>query len=155
VDLLASIPELEARLGRTIDENEMDRALALLEDASGLVRVEVGDTVWTDPDTGLTVLSLVPVPVRTVALRAAERAMRNPGGYSSESSGDYSFQRNAVQGSGVYLTDNDLKILRRAVRRNSGLWTQPVTRGDVFFDTVWLEDNYGCELIPYDVYREP
>jgi hypothetical protein len=152
MDLLATVPDLEARLGRVIDENEMDRALAVLEDASELVRAEVGLTVWTDPDTTLTTLSLVPGSVRAVVLKAAERAMRNPGGYSSESSGDYSFQRNGAQ-FGVYLTDAELKIIRRSVGR-TGLWTQPVTRGEVYDSTVWLEDSYGCELFPVDVYRD-
>jgi hypothetical protein len=90
--------------------------------------------------------------VRAVVLRAAERAMRNPGGFSSESSGDYSYQRTGVQ-PGVYLTDGELRILRRATGRR-GLWTQPVTRDDTFADTVFLEDSFGCELFPVDVYVE-
>lgn len=154
MDLLATVPELEARLGRELSENEMDRALAVLEDASALVRVEVGDTIWTDSVTLATDLAAVPSSVRSVVLRSAERAMRNPGGYSSESSGDYSFQRNAVQGSGAYLTEAELKIIRKAAKK-IGLWTQPVTRGDTGFDTVFVVDQYGGDWIPYDVYRAP
>ena len=91
--------------------------------------------------------------VRAVVLRSAERAMRNPGGFSSESSGDYSYQRTGTQQPGVFLTDGELRILRRAVGR-TGLWTQPVTRGDDYADTVFLEDSYGCELFPVDTYVE-
>lgn len=152
MDLLASIPDLEARLGRNIVPSELPRAIAVLEDATELVRGEVGYTVWADSVTGETVVSLVPGSVRAVVLRAAERAMRNPGGFASESNGDYSYQRTGVQ-PGVYLTDGELKILRRAVGRR-GLWTQPVTRGDDYADTVFLEDSYGCELFPVDVYVE-
>jgi hypothetical protein len=152
MELLATVPQLEARLGYELRDGELDRALALLEDASALVRVEVGDTVWIDEDTLLTDFSLVPGGVRMVVLKAVERAMRNPGGYSSESSGDYSFQRNSAQ-LGVYFTEAELKVIRRSVKR-TGLWTQPVTRGDIYDNTVWLEDSYGCELFPVDVYRE-
>jgi hypothetical protein len=76
--------------------------------------------------------------------------MRNPGGFSSESSGDYTYQRTNVQ-PGVYLTDGELRILRRAVGR-TGLWTQPVTRGDLHPNVVFLEDTNGCELFPVDMY---
>ena len=125
----------------------------MLQDATDLVRLEVGTTVWTDPDTGVLLYASVPGSVRAIVLRAAERAMRNPGGYSSESSGDYTYQRNNVQGSGVYLTEAEIRLLRKAVRR-TGLWTQPVTRGDGFPDIVFLEDSYGCELFPVDMYVE-
>lgn len=153
MELLATIPELEARLGRNIVPSEIDRATATIEDASALVREEVGYTVWIDTDTGATNYALVPASVRAVVLRSAERAMRNPGGFSSESSGDYSYQRTGTQQPGVFLTDGELRILRRAVGR-TGLWTQPVTRGDDYADTVFLEDSYGCELFPVDTYVE-
>jgi hypothetical protein len=150
-DLLADVAGLEARLGRTLTGDELVRAMAVLEDATALVRGEVGFDVWADPDTGITIYADVPGSVRGVVWRAAERAMRNPGGFSSESSGDYSYQRNAVAGPGVYLTEGEIRILRRATGRR-GLWTQQVTRGDEFANVVFLEDSYGCELIPYDVY---
>ena len=153
MELLAEISDLEARLGRNIVPSEMGRAIATLEDASALVREEVGYTVWIDAVTGATQYALVPASVRAVVLRAAERAMRNPGGFSSESSGDYSFQRTGTQQPGVFLTDGELRILRRATGRR-GLWTQPVTRDETVIDTVFLEDSYGCELFPVDTYVE-
>jgi hypothetical protein len=152
MDLLVDVEGLEARLGRQLADAELRRAIAVLEDASELVRGEVGYTLWTDPDTGALIVASVPGSVRAVVLRAAERAMRNPGGFSSESSGDYSYQRTGVQ-PGVYLTDGELRILRRATGRR-GLWTQPVTRGDCYSDTVFMEDSFGCELFPVDVYVE-
>jgi hypothetical protein len=153
VDPLATVPDLEARLGQTFADDELPRVEALLQDATDLVRLEVGDTIWTDPVTGVLLYASVPGSVRAIVLRAAERAIRNPGGFSSESSGDYTYQRNNVQGSGVYLTDAEIRLLRKAIRR-TGLWTQPVTRGDVYPDVVFLEDSNGCELFPVDVYAE-
>lgn len=146
---LASVADLEARLGREFESTEINRALALLDDASALVRDVAGKT-WVDPGTG-TLLS-VPGSVRWVVLRATERAIRNPEGYSAESAGDYSFQRTGVQ-PGIYLTEGEEKAIRRALGK-SGLWTQGVTRNEETFHTVWLEDQFGAELIPYDVYRE-
>jgi hypothetical protein len=150
---LATVGDLEARLGLTFEGGELTRAIAVLEDATALVRDEVGYTVWADPDTGALLVALVPGSVRAVVLRAAERAIRNPGGFSSESSGDFTYQRTGTQQPGVFLTDGELKILRRATGRR-GLWTQPVTRGDCYPNTVFLEDSFGCELFPVDTIYE-
>jgi hypothetical protein len=152
-ETLATVGDLEARLGRTFTGDELIRAVAVLEDATALVRDEVGYTVWVDPDTGALLVALVPGSVRAVVLRAAERAIRNPGGFSSESSGDYTYQRTGTQQPGVFLTDGELRILRRATGRR-GLWTQPVTRGDCYPNTVFLEDSFGCELFPVDTIYE-
>jgi hypothetical protein len=149
MDPLASVADLEARLGREFTQGEVRRALALLDDASALARDVAGRT-WTDPETGA--LSLVPGSVRWVVLRAAERAIRNPDGFSSESAGDYSYQRTGVE-PGVYLTEGEEKAIRRALGK-TGLWTQPVTRGDAHLHTVWAEDQFGAELFPLDVYRD-
>lgn len=146
---LATIPELEARLGRVLTGAELDRANGLLDDASALVRDVAGKT-WIDPGTGL--LEPVPGSIRWVVLRAAERAIRNPQGFSSESAGDYSYQRTGVE-PGVYLTEGEEKAIRKAIGK-TGLWTQPVTRGDEYLHTVWGEDQFGAELFPLDVYRD-
>jgi hypothetical protein len=149
VEPLASVADLETRLGRKFEGAEVSRALALLDDASALVRDVAGRT-WTDPDTG----DPLPVPgsVRWVVLRAAERAVRNPEGFSSESAGDYSYQRTGVQ-PGIYLTEGEERAIRRAIGK-TGLWTQGTTRNEECFTTVWLNDQFGTEPIPYDIYRE-
>jgi hypothetical protein len=146
---LADLADLEARLGRVFDGEESIRVNALLDDASALTRDEAGMT-WIDPDTGL--LTAVPGSIRAVVLRAAERAVRNPQGFSAESAGDYSYQRTNVE-PGVYLTEGERHIIRKAIGR-TGLWTQPTTRGDEYLSTVWAEDQFGCELFPLDVYRD-
>lgn|SRR5690606_2766567 len=142
---LATVADLEARLGREFDETETARATALLEDASALVRDVAGKT-WIDPETE----ELLPVPgsIRWVVLRAAERAVRNPEGFSAESAGDYSYQRTGVQ-PGIYLTEGEERAIRRAIGK-AGLWTQPVTRNEHLYNTLWYEDSFGLELFPLD-----
>jgi hypothetical protein len=146
---LADVGGLEARLGRVFEGAEATRVIALLDDASSLVR-DVAGKDWIDPDTGA--LELVPGTVRATVLRAVERAVRNPEGFSAESAGDYSYQRTGVQ-PGIYLTEAEEKAIRRAIGK-SGLWNQPTTRNEEVFQTVWLNDQFGTEPIPYDIYRE-
>jgi hypothetical protein len=146
---LADVGGLEARLGRTFEGAEATRVIALLDDASSLVR-DVAGKDWIDPDTGA--LEPVPGTVRATVLRAVERAVRNPEGFSAESAGDYSYQRTGVQ-PGIYLTEAEEKAIRRAIGK-SGLWNQPTTRNEEVFQTVWLNDQFGTEPIPYDIYRE-
>lgn len=146
---LASVADLEARLGTTFTGAQLARAIALLDDASALAR-DVAGITWIDPDTDA--LLKVPGSVRWAVLRAAERAVRNPEGYSSESAGDYSYQRTGVQ-PGVYLTEAEEKAIRRSFGR-TGLWTQPVTRNEEYYTTGWVEDQFGTELFPLDIYRE-
>ncbi len=145
---LAGVRDLEYRLGRAFRDEELPRAMAVLEDASALIR-DVAGRDWV-VDGALTAL---PSTIRSTCLKVAERSIRNPGGYSSESAGDYTYQRNSAA-DGVYLTEREEAIIRRAIGR-SGLWTQPVERGDTFAaNTIWLEDNLGHELLPLDVYYE-
>lgn len=146
---LAGVPDLEARLGRELSEDETGRATALLDDASALVRDVAGKT-WIDPETD----ELLPVPgsIRWVVLRAAERAIRNPEGYIQESAGDYSYQRRGAE-PGVYLTAGEERAIRKAIGKR-GLWTQPVVRGDAYYRTVWYMDQYGTEPFPLDVYYD-
>lgn len=141
MEALAAVSDVEQRLGRVFVNEELGRVVGLLDDASDLVRLEAGKT-WATPEA-------TPGAVRAVVLRVVERAIRNPDGFSAESDGDYSYQRTQVE-PGVYLTDAERAILRRAAGR-SGLWTQATTRGDCEMNTVWFEDQFGCELFPLDV----
>lgn len=148
MEALATVGDLEARLGRTFADAELARVVSVLEDVSALVRDEAG-VDWVDAVTGQ--LTAVPAAIRAVVLRAAERSIRNPGGFSSESTDGYSYQRVGVQ-DGVHLTDADIRLIRRATKR-PGLWTQPTTRGFEGLDTVWFEDQFGTEPFPLDVRR--
>lgn len=146
---LADVGSLEIRLGRTLTGTEVSRATALLDDASALVR-DVAGKDWIDPDTGE--LQSVPGSIKATVLRMVERAMRNPEGFSAESAGDYSYQRTGVQ-PGIYLTEGEERTIRRALGK-TGLWNQPTTRNEEALTVGWVEDQFGSELIPWDIYRE-
>lgn len=148
MESLASLSDVETRLGRVFAPAETARPQAVLDDASALVRAEAGRS-WADPITGA--LLDVPPAIRAVVARVAIRAIENPEGFTAESGGDYSYSRKGVE-DGVYLADRELRIIRRVVGR-TGLWTQPVERGDLFaYNTGWVNDQYGTELFPLDVY---
>jgi len=140
---LADVEDLSYRMGREFTSEELPRIEAALDDASALVRDEAGKT-WVDPLTGL--VTDLPASIRTVVLRMAERVVRNPQGFKSESAGDYSYDRGPGEDD-VYLTDKERAIIRRALGK-TGLWTQRVERDDLYDTTLWCEDNYGCELFP-------
>lgn len=132
---LASLDDLEDRLGRTLDGGELARAHAALADASVLVRAAAGRS-WLDSTTGeLTEVSDLAV---SVTLSAAKRAVDNPDGYVSERIGDYSYTRASAPAGGevggVYLTEEERMALR-GLRGAGGLATlsyiraAPFTRG--------------------------
>lgn len=143
---LAEISDLEKRMKRTFESSEdRDEAESVLDEASEIVREESGQT-WLDPEHPDVVTA--PRIVVRIVLRVAERRLRNPDGLSSETAGDYSYQRNGVGADGAsYLTEWELGVLRKYAGR-TGMWTQPITRGDTYADMVFLEDSYGSELFP-------
>jgi len=74
---LATIPDLEARIGHPItDPAEQARANALLADASSLVRFAANQT-WVDENGDLTV---VPDLAVSITCQAALRGWFNPAG---------------------------------------------------------------------------
>lgn len=81
---LTSVSELERRLGGTItDATEADRAAALIDDASALVRHAAGQ-VWVDAEGDLTA---VPDLAVTITLGAALRAWYNRADVDSQQLG--------------------------------------------------------------------
>lgn len=142
---LADIRDLELRMKRTFDsDGDLSEAESALDEASEIVREESGDT-WISPlDSSVT----APRIVKIIVLRVAERKLRNPDGLSSETAGDYSYQRNGVGADGgLYLTPWEIKVLHRQAGR-TGLWIQPTTRGDTYCSMVFAEDSFGLELFP-------
>lgn len=145
---LVRLSDVEARLGETYDAAEIARPMAIVDDASALVRTEAGQT-WLDGNGELTA---VPPTIAAVTLRVAIRAIENPEGFTNESGGDYSYTRKGVE-DGVYLTNREIRMIRKAAGK-AGLWTQPVTRGEYGTTTGWVWDQYGTEPFPLDVYRD-
>lgn len=146
---LVRLSDVEARLGTTYATAEVARPLAIVDDASALVRTEAGRT-WVLGDG---VPDVVPPTIAAITIRIAIRAIENPEGFTTESGGDYSYSRKGVE-DGVYLTEREARMVRKAAGK-TGLWTQPLERGDLHgLDTGWVWDQYGTEPIAYDVYRD-
>lgn len=100
---LASLADLEARLGAQVTADQLGRALQLLDDASLLVRGEAGPGL-VDPPSDVAVM---------VTARAAARAFHRADGVTQESHDDYSY-RLAGGGADLYLTETELRLLRAA-----------------------------------------
>jgi hypothetical protein len=143
---LAEVRNLEDRMRRSFETDEdLSWAESVLNAASTLVRAESGKN-WLDPDDATVVVA--PDIIREIVIRVAERAIRNPDGLSSESAGDYSYQRNGVSGDGaMFLTDWELEMLRKVAGKGK-LWTQQLTRGECYDSTEWVWDNFGTEPFP-------
>lgn len=103
---LATIPELSARTGEISD---LSRALALLADASALIRAEANYT-WIDADGDL---EEVPALIVMVCCKVVERVLSNPEGLSGEAIGGYSAQFSNAS-SDVYLTKQERRLVRKA-----------------------------------------
>lgn len=141
--MLPPLAVLEDLLARA-DVDDETRAEAVLQDASNLIRDEAGKD-WVDD---LGALSGVPDMIVTLTLKVAKRALENPDGLSGETYPEYAWRKDGAE-DGVYLTDKECKIARRSGGK-SGLWTQPTTKRScpTDGDTVWVEDQFGCEPFP-------
>jgi hypothetical protein len=106
VTALASLAEFEARLGQgTLSGGDEMKALALLDDASALVRDVAGQPDWTDETAGERAVS--------ITLHVALRAFRNPDGLITQRLGDASWGWHHGTQPGVYLTKQEAESLRR------------------------------------------
>lgn len=138
---LATVAELQARVG-TIDDE--DRAQAALDDASAAVRAETGRT-WVDDDDELTA---VPDIAKAVVLAAAARRWRNPDGFSSETIDDYTYRR--PSGATELLTEGEVRQLRSL--KAGGISTMQMYRFDEeAADTEWVDVVGDGDPIPWDV----
>lgn len=112
---LATIADMEARLGHTIDDPaERVRAQALLDDASALIRFEANRT-WMDDTVDPPVLGVVPDFVVSLTAQAALRGWYNPAGIESAQLGAVS-----VRYGGAWLTGAERAQLA-SLNRGQGL----------------------------------
>jgi hypothetical protein len=119
---LAPLSALETRLGLaagTLTGTDRARAEADLADASVLIRAEAGVSYVADD--GVTITA--PDAVVTVAVRAARRAYLNPEDLTGENVGEYGWQRREA---GVYLTADEVRIVRKAAGKRATLGTGSV-----------------------------
>ncbi|WP_194117753.1 hypothetical protein [Streptomyces hoynatensis] len=145
VEPLATIPELEARLGYTLTGAELAQAQAALADASALVRYY--GAAWADPATA-------PDLARTITLAAAERRVRNPEGYRAELDGNYQYQLPASAPTGVALSDAEIEQLRDLAGR-AGLVSVEVQRPVRVDDTWYAPVAGGGDPIPWGAPGDP
>ncbi|MEV6609904.1 hypothetical protein [Kutzneria sp. NPDC051319] len=118
--VLVALSELENRTRPLAGTPDEGRAWAALADASALVRAEVPAALLGPP---------TPPLVVTVVCKAAGRVVRNPEGYSGETIGEYSYRYDG--GSDVYLTEAELRLLRRFAGKGGLQSTRtPYSAGD-------------------------
>jgi hypothetical protein len=113
---LAPVSALEVRLGvasGSLLGADRARAQACLDDVSALVREAAGLT-WTDAFGDL--VEEVPGSVVAVVCQAALRGYRNPDGLASESigSGAYAYSYGSEAQAGIYLTDDEIRAVKKA-----------------------------------------
>jgi hypothetical protein len=110
-----AVGDLEARLGLplgTLQDEDLARAEAALEDASALALAEVSETRaarWVVE---------APAVVALVVMKAARREFENPRGLTNEALGEHSV--GLSDSSGVYLTGREIAQVRRAASRRVG-----------------------------------
>ena len=104
-DPLATLSEFEARLGQSLSGSDVQRAEALLDDASVLVRDVAEQPDW---DAGT-----APPRAVQITLAVALRAYNNPDGLISERLGDASWGWWHGTQPGVFLTKDEEQALRR------------------------------------------
>jgi hypothetical protein len=130
LDALASLELLEERMG-TIESEAA--AQAALVDASALVRAEAG-LDWED--------EAPPDVVVVIVLAAAARGLRNPDGAQAEGIGTYNVTHGATSLGGVWLTANERRAIRRAIRgASSGI-------GSIELESPWQPE---ITTVPVDI----
>jgi hypothetical protein len=103
---LATLPDLEIRLGQTlVSAPEAARAEAALTDASSIIRAEANRQWDVDP---------VPDAIKALALRVARRLFLNPDGFAQETTGPMTY-RVPDDAAGGMLTDPERRLMRAAI----------------------------------------
>jgi hypothetical protein len=127
---LASVETFESFAGRDINT---DRAAALLDFASALIRAEAG-VDWVDDNNDL---SGVPDVIPFICCKVVERAVSNPEGLTAESVVNYRAEY-GNSSSDLYLTKQERRLVRKAA-------------GTALITTVELESPYR-KYDPDDIY---
>ena len=111
----ATVDDVAARLGRDMDEAERRLAAVLLDDVEERLRARIpdlDDRVAADEHYRALVVS--------VEATAVVRVLRNPGGYRSETDGNYSYSLDTRAAAGfLTILDEELALLGAA----RGAWT--------------------------------
>lgn len=150
----ATVGDLIERRPGGVSEGDRARAQAALDDASALIRAEVGAD-WLDPDDSLRLAVNVPGIFLSVACSAARRAFDNPDGLQSEQLASGYQAAYANSSSDVYLTAAERRVIRKAAGIST-LWTQSTTRDPdgLGLETANVADG-PTTLVPVDPPGQP
>ncbi len=127
----ATVADVEARLRRTLAEDEVDQCQEFLGDASDLIRAASGRDWLNDDGDALEGTDAQLTALGRVAAAATARVMRNPGGANQRTAGAFSesYAPQSVSTS-VYLTKSERAVVAWAAGR-VGLKTLGTTRGEL------------------------
>lgn len=126
--MMVAVADLADWVGEDIAPND-PRATALLRRASALVRSEAG-VEWADE---------VPEDVQGVVVMAAARVWSNPNSAIQRSAGSFSERLSERAADGLYLTDEERRILSRYGKTRFGISTIRTYRDDGYGGgTVWV-----------------
>lgn len=123
---LATLPDLEDRLGHGIPADQTAQAYARLRDASAIVRAYAG-VDWVN-DAGN--LDAVPDGVAGVVASMVERATRNPDGITQETTGPFNRSFGSTASERLYMTRMERMVVRAAAGR-SEIGTMSFSRGQI------------------------
>ena len=149
----ANLDELKARLDWTLDTDEERIATAALEDASNLARHYGRD--WP--------VAIVPPIVKTLVLKACQRYMHNPEGFTQSRAGDETLIWNDEAGENagsVYFTATEIATLRELGGRVPTLTSAPVSAWNSQIRRKNAHDPQGCVPVegggdPFPMYADP
>ncbi|QMP84487.1 head-to-tail connector protein [Streptomyces phage Endor1] len=139
----ATLDDLKARLDWELDADEVRIAGGALEDASDLA-AHYG-RAWDE--------AAVPRLVRTLVLKAAQRYMKNPDGYTQSRAGDETLAWNDAAGENagtVYFSDEEIKLLRSLAGKQPGIYSVPLTayKTKLRADEGRVPVDYGGDTFP-------
>ena len=125
--LLATVGDLADWLGEDINLGD-PRAAAVLRRASALVRSEAGQE-WPDG---------APEDVQGVVVGAAARVWANPNAAIQRTAGSFSERLSERAADGLYLTDEERRILSRYSQARFGIGTIRTYREDGYAAGSWV-----------------
>jgi len=133
---LATLEQFEAYYGAEVANPT--RLQFLLDIASDLARKEAGESYVDVSD----VLTTVPTITVGIVCQVTRRAYDNPAGLEGETIGDYTWRGGDATGSGVYLTSEEARAIKRAAGKVSPSAFSVSTYGPVGYlgtteDTDW------------------
>jgi phage gp36-like protein len=141
---LASLSQLEARFPGGLHDDDTNRALAALEDASAWIRVEAGED-WLDESGGL---ETVPAAIVSICCAVARRIVDNPAGIMQRSIAGYSEGlTNAT--TDVYLTKQEKTMIHKITGTGLTIVTLESPYTPPLPNDIALGNEYG-----YDGYED-